>query len=73
MKVMNGRKGKQMTANLPIATSLSKAVLERAIEEKQQELDEALKAQQKAADELREALVAYVTAMDRIIREMGNE
>lgn len=60
-----------MTANLPIATNLSKAVLERAIEEKQQELDEALKAQQKAADELREALVAYVTAMEQIIKEIG--
>ena len=59
--------------NLPIATSLSKAVLERHIEEKQQELDEALKAQQEAANELREALVAYMTAMEQIIKEIGNE
>lgn len=60
-----------MTANLPIAISLSKAVLERHIEEKQQELDEALKAQQEAANELREALVAYTTAMEQIIKEIG--
>lgn len=58
---------------LPTATNLSKAVLERAIEEKQQELDEALKAQQEAANELREALVAYTTTMEQIIKEIGNE